>query len=109
MARTNVLTEPLTVIRLARRVDRLEHSIGSIVSKIDAVLVKLEAMEKAKHKRRETMAKLLESITEVMHMLVASGEVSCKPTGTDLRISPVGPSFFLNFILFPLQLTNQFI
>lgn len=50
---------------LSRRVDRMEHSIGSIVSKIDAVLVKLEAMEKAKIKRRETMAKMLDSITEV--------------------------------------------
>jgi len=49
---------------LARRVDRVEHSIGSIVSKIDAVLVKLEAMDKAKVKRRETMTKLLDSITE---------------------------------------------
>lgn len=48
--------------------DRMEHSIGSIVSKIDAVLVKLEAMEKAKLKRRETMAKLLDSITEVCMM-----------------------------------------
>ncbi|ELT89098.1 hypothetical protein CAPTEDRAFT_41300, partial [Capitella teleta] len=47
-----------------RRVDRMEHSIGSIVSKIDAVLVKLEAMEKAKSKRRETMSKILDSITE---------------------------------------------
>jgi len=45
-------------------VDRMEHSIGSIVSKIDAVLVKLEAMERAKLKRRETMGKLLDSITE---------------------------------------------
>ena len=43
----------------------MEHSIGSIVSKIDAVLVKLEAMEKAKLKRRETMGKLLDSINEV--------------------------------------------
>jgi polycystin 2 len=49
---------------LSRRVDRVEHSIGSIVSKIDAVLVKLEAMDKAKVKRRETMTKLLDSITE---------------------------------------------
>jgi polycystin 2 len=49
---------------LSRRVDRMEHSIGSIVSKIDAVLVKLEAMEKAKSKRRETMSKILDSITE---------------------------------------------
>lgn len=49
---------------LSRRVDRVEHSIGSIVSKIDAVLVKLEAMDKAKVKRRETMTRLLDSITE---------------------------------------------
>lgn len=49
---------------LSRRVDRMEHSIGSIVSKIDAVLVKLEAMERAKVQRRETMNKLLDSITE---------------------------------------------
>ena len=52
-------------VSLSRRVDRMEHSIGSIVSKIDAVLVKLEAMEKAKLKRRETMAKLLDSIADV--------------------------------------------
>ena len=58
-----VAYEEFTV--LSRRVDRMEHSIGSIVSKIDAVLVKLEAMEKAKLKRRETMGKILDSITEV--------------------------------------------
>lgn len=55
----------ICIFRLSRRVDRMEHSIGSIVSKIDAVLVKLEAMERAKLKRRETMGKLLDSITEV--------------------------------------------
>jgi polycystin 2 len=49
---------------LQRRVDRMENSIGSIVNKIDAVLVKLEAMERAKARRRETMGKLLDSITE---------------------------------------------
>ena len=43
----------------------MEHSVGSIVSKIDAVIVKLEAMERAKVKRRETMAKLLDNIKEV--------------------------------------------
>ncbi len=58
-----VAYEEFTV--LSRRVDRMEHSIGSIVSKIDAVLVKLEAMERAKSKRRETMSKILDSITEV--------------------------------------------
>ena len=50
--------------RLSRRVDRVEHSIGSIVSKIDAVLLKLEAMDKAKIKRRDHMSKLLDSISE---------------------------------------------
>jgi len=52
-------------ILLQRRVDRMENSIGSIVGKIDAVLVKLEAMERAKAKRRETMSKLLDSISQV--------------------------------------------
>ncbi|OWF42403.1 polycystic kidney disease 2-like 1 protein isoform X1 [Mizuhopecten yessoensis] len=61
-ASSGVSYEEFTV--LSRRVDRMEHSIGSIVSKIDAVLVKLEAMEKAKLKRRETMGKILDSITE---------------------------------------------
>ena len=56
-------------IVLSRRVDRMEHSIGSIVSKIDAVLVKLEAMERAKTRRRETMGKILDSITDVTTIL----------------------------------------
>jgi hypothetical protein len=43
----------------------MEHSIGSIVSKIDAVLVKLEAMEQTKAHRRETVGRLLDSIAEV--------------------------------------------
>lgn len=51
--------------RLVRRVDRMEHSIGSIVSKIDAVIVKLEAMERAKLKRRDVLGKLLEGVLEV--------------------------------------------
>ncbi|XP_043917296.1 polycystin-2 isoform X2 [Protopterus annectens] len=49
---------------LVRRVDRMEHSIGSIVSKIDAVIVKLEAMERAKLKRRDVLSRLLEGVTE---------------------------------------------
>ncbi|XP_047124917.1 polycystin-2 isoform X1 [Hydra vulgaris] len=49
---------------LARRVDRVEQSIGSMVLKIDSVLLKLEAMDKAKIKGRETMTKLLDSIAE---------------------------------------------
>lgn len=44
----------------------MEHSIGSIVSKIDAVLIKLDSMEKAKSRRKELMSKLLDSIIEVL-------------------------------------------
>ena len=51
---------------LQRRVDRMEHSIGSVVSKIDAILVKLESMEQSRAKRRETMGRLLDSIAEVL-------------------------------------------
>lgn len=57
-----VSSEELNI--LTRRVDRMEHSIGSIVSKIDAVLVKMEAMEKAKANRRDTMSKILDTISE---------------------------------------------
>uniref|UniRef100_A0A1I8IZ99 EF-hand domain-containing protein n=1 Tax=Macrostomum lignano TaxID=282301 RepID=A0A1I8IZ99_9PLAT len=49
---------------LSRRVDRMEHSIGGIVNRIDSVLLKLESMERAKLKRRETMSRLLDSIGE---------------------------------------------
>ncbi|CAF0734591.1 unnamed protein product [Didymodactylos carnosus] len=48
---------------LLRRVDRMEYSIGSIVSKIDGVLTKLETSEKDKMKRREAMTKILDSIS----------------------------------------------
>lgn len=51
--------------RLVRRVDRMEHSIGSIVSKIDAVIVKLEGMERAKLKRRDVLVRLLDGVMEV--------------------------------------------
>ncbi|KAJ8336193.1 hypothetical protein SKAU_G00395360 [Synaphobranchus kaupii] len=49
---------------LVRRVDRMEHSIGSIVSKMDAVIVKLEAMERAKLKRRDVLGRLLDGVME---------------------------------------------
>lgn len=47
-----------------RRVDRMEHSIGSIVSKIDAVIVKLETMERAVLKRRDVLGRLLDGVME---------------------------------------------
>lgn len=43
----------------------MEHSIGSIVSKIDAVIVKLEVMERAKVKRRDVLGRLLDGVMEV--------------------------------------------
>ncbi|GAB6019631.1 TRP-like ion channel Pkd2 [Chamberlinius hualienensis] len=49
---------------LTRRVDRMETSLGSIVSKIDAVLFKMEDLEKSKLKRREAMTKILDTINE---------------------------------------------
>lgn len=44
--------------------DRAEQSVGSIVSKVESVLMKLEAMDQAKAKRRDTMSRLIESISE---------------------------------------------
>ena len=49
---------------MGRRVDRMEKSIGSIVTKIDAVLAKLETMERGRNKRKATMSKILGTITE---------------------------------------------
>ncbi|XP_057314435.1 polycystin-2-like [Hydractinia symbiolongicarpus] len=49
---------------LFKRVDRAEQSVSSIVSKVESVLMKLEAMDQAKAKRRDTMSRLIESISE---------------------------------------------
>ena len=40
----------------------MEKSVGTIVTKIDAVIVKLEAMEKNKAKKREAMSRILETM-----------------------------------------------
>ena len=50
--------------RLTRRVERMEKSVGSIVTKISAVIVKLEGMEKNKAKKREAMTRILESMDQ---------------------------------------------
>lgn len=50
---------------LSRRVDRMEHAIGSIVSKIDAVLLKFETFEKSKTKRTGTTPKVQDKKSEV--------------------------------------------
>ena len=52
------------IFRLERRVDRMEKSIGSIVTKIDAVLAKLETMERGRNKRKQKMSEILGTITE---------------------------------------------
>lgn len=49
---------------LQKRVDRMEHSIGAIVNKIDAVLRGMEEMENKKKRRRDGMSKILDSISE---------------------------------------------
>ncbi|XP_076368473.1 polycystin-2-like [Tachypleus tridentatus] len=49
---------------LSQKVDRMEYSIGSIVSKVDAVLMKMNAMEQVKAKRQENISKILDTISE---------------------------------------------
>ncbi|CAF4480352.1 unnamed protein product [Rotaria socialis] len=51
-------------VMLVHRIDRMEYSIGNIVSRIDNVLNKLETIEKGKMKRREALTKILNSISE---------------------------------------------
>ena len=51
------------VFRLQKRVDRMEGVIGSIVSKIDMVLIKLESMEKTKSKKKQNLSKMFEGLT----------------------------------------------
>lgn len=61
------------VFSLVKRVDNSENSVSTIVSKVESVLVKLETMELAKTKRRETMSRLIDSIGDYMQ-----GNVSWK-------------------------------
>lgn len=42
--------------------DGIENNLGSVVNKIDVVLLKLDAMEKSKHKRNEHMGKMFDEI-----------------------------------------------
>ena len=41
----------------------MEGVIGSIVSKIDMVLIKLESMEKSKSKKKQNLSKMFEGLT----------------------------------------------
>jgi polycystin 2 len=58
------LIQPEEFKILTRRVDSMETSIGQIVGRIDNVLTKLDQVEKAKLKRRENMAMILEKLNE---------------------------------------------
>ena len=59
-----MLLKFLHTFRITRRVERMERSVGSIVTKIDAVIVKLEGMEKNKAKKREAMTRILEQMDD---------------------------------------------
>lgn len=60
---SGVLYEEYT--HLCRRVERMEHAVGGIIGKIDAVLSKLANLEKAKIRRRDAISKILNYISEV--------------------------------------------
>ena len=49
---------------LAKRAGKLETVINSIVTKIDAVLMKLEKLDMSKNKRKATVNKILGTIKE---------------------------------------------
>jgi hypothetical protein len=42
----------------------MEMSIGSIVTKIDVVLIKLDQMERSRNKKRALMGQMMTTITE---------------------------------------------
>jgi len=48
-----------------RRIERNEKSVSGLATKVDSIVSQLERNERSKSKRRETMSKLLENITEV--------------------------------------------
>ena len=52
------------IFSLAKRAGKLETVINSIVTKIDAVLMKLEKLDVSKNKRKATVNKILGTIKE---------------------------------------------
>ncbi|XP_034993769.2 polycystin-2-like protein 1 [Zootoca vivipara] len=49
---------------LLRRVLQLEHSIGGVMSKTEALVVKLEGLERSKFKNKDSTSKLLNNISK---------------------------------------------
>lgn len=61
---------------LNSRVETMELSIGGLVEKIDGLLTKLELIEAAKYRRRESMAKLLTKLNDANTMTDEQKRVS---------------------------------
>ena len=59
---------------MTKRVEHMEVSITNIVSRIDSVLSKMEAMERAKAARREALDKLLQTLTQAGEGASAGGD-----------------------------------
>lgn len=58
------ITIPIANHNARRRVDRLENSIGSVVSKIDAILLKLEDLEAQKISQQQQVEYIIEKLDE---------------------------------------------
>lgn len=70
-----------------KRVENLEMSIATIVSRIDSVLQKMEAMEKAKAARREALDKLLRAIVAGEQQAAGGGEDAAAGTSGDPEVA----------------------
>ncbi|XP_061490655.1 polycystin-2-like protein 1 isoform X2 [Rhineura floridana] len=57
---------------LLQRVLQLEHSIGSVISKMEALVIKLEGLERSKLKNRNPMSKLLDNMSKEEQLSQAS-------------------------------------
>ena len=53
---------------IARRVDRIEQSITTVIVKIDAAIKKLEGLDRMKMQHRERMSKLVQDAYSVQRL-----------------------------------------
>ena len=62
-----------------RRIEGTEKSLTGLAGRVESLVSQLERIERAKSKRRETMSKLLENITEVFtrYRAVGVGKRAC--------------------------------
>ncbi len=74
----NTKETKICAFRLNRRVDRMEGCVGSVVSKIDAIMNKLEGMDKVRLRHQKHMNKLMENTVNVrIGMLLLDTLMSC--------------------------------